>query len=147
MANPNLTKGNNYFRNEQYKEAIEAYSKIDKSSTSYPYALFNIGECYFQQGKFIEAIKYYSQSSDNHFSLYQSALFNCGSSFYNLDKYAEAIEMADKVDKSKISGIEESFNLMKYILEEETSFNILCLEQDTNFSILGENCDLMDMSE
>ncbi|KJV80548.1 MAG: hypothetical protein RCG16_08310 [Rickettsia hoogstraalii] len=31
MANPNLTKGNNYFGNEQYKEAIEAYSKIDKN--------------------------------------------------------------------------------------------------------------------
>ena len=99
------------------------------------------------QGKFIEAIKYYSQISDNHFSLYQSALFNCGSSFYNLDKYAEAIEMADKVNKSKVSGIEESFNLMEHILEEETSFNILCLEKDTNFSILEENFDLMDIPE
>ena len=79
--------------------------------------------------------------------IHKSSNYYQKAQYYLRECQFEALEMADKVDKSMISYIEKNFNLMEYILEEETIFNILCLEKDTNFSILGENFDLMDISE
>ncbi|MCZ6886461.1 MAG: hypothetical protein O7C59_05150 [Rickettsia endosymbiont of Ixodes persulcatus] len=115
MSNPHLTEGNNHFKNGGDKEAREAaYSKIDKSSTSYPYVLFNIGEFYFQQEKFIEAIEAYNKVNKNHY-LFEKA-------------------------NSNISDIEKNFNLIEYILKEKTNSNILCIGE--NFDLI--NIDILN---
>lgn len=130
MANPHLTEGANHSKTGRYKEAIEAYNKIDKSDLFYPYALFNIGKCYFKQEKFIEAIGYYSQISNNH-PLYQYAQYYLGECYSKQKKFIEAIEAYDKVSKnhhlfekadSNISCIGKSFDLIEYIGKEENIY-------------------------
>lgn len=127
MTNPHLTEGNNHFRNNKYKEAIEAYSKIDKSNTSYPYALFNIGECYLQQQKLTKAFLAYSNVNDNHnlFTKAQSKLLDLDS---DLITYIEKINFNFNIPYTKESSV-----LIAYL--DETNFDIPCT---------GENMDISE---
>ncbi|AEK74954.1 tetratricopeptide repeat [Rickettsia japonica] len=58
-----------------YKEAIDMYSKIHKSSNYYQEAQYYLGECYLNQEEFIEAVEAYNKVNKDHY-LFEKASSN-----------------------------------------------------------------------
>ncbi|AFB26580.1 MULTISPECIES: tetratricopeptide repeat protein [spotted fever group] len=50
-----------------YKEAIDMYSKIHKSSNYYQETQYYLGERYFNQEEFTEAVEAYNKVNKNHY--------------------------------------------------------------------------------
>ena len=55
-------KGQEYFSQEKYNQAIQEYKKAIKKDRKFPFALDMLGYSYRRIGKYKEAIKYYNKS-------------------------------------------------------------------------------------
>ncbi len=89
-----------FYKNGNYKKAIELYSESIKNDSIDHVAYDGIGQCYFKQNLTVDAIKYYTRAI--HFNnKYKPAYHNRGLCYRRLENYQLALpdfDMAVKLD-------------------------------------------------
>jgi len=105
-------KGNSFYKEEHYTNAIECYRKIIENGVTNGYLYYNLGNAYFREGSLGYAILYYERA---HILLPRDKEINENLSFVKNFR-------RDKIEKGKPSFlIFILYNLLKKISLEETS--------------------------
>jgi len=93
-----IKKGNRYYKNELYQDALKYYLKgIEKNKKAYePY--FNAGTAYYKTEDYIKSIEVFSQSVNliDKDDVKSQIYYNIGNSYYKLENYHKAIESYTK---------------------------------------------------
>jgi Ca-activated chloride channel family protein len=102
------------FEAKNYEKARENWRKLGSSDNTY----FNIGNSYFQEEKFEEAIESYQKVSGD---LKQNSLYNIGNSYVKMGKLYEALNSYQKaLEFGEKSNIRENLEWVKQQLEKKS---------------------------
>jgi Flp pilus assembly protein TadD len=105
-----LTKGNEFFNNGQYQEAIAVYTKMLEENPDIYVLNKNIGNCYFEMEDYEQAEKQYllilEQDPEN-----SDALISIGNCYANRSENETALEWYDKVEFEKITDTTVLYNV------------------------------------
>jgi len=105
-----LTKGNDFFNQGQYEEAIGVYSQMLEENPDVYILNKNIGNCYFEMEQYDQAREYYQkvleQDPDN-----ADAKIAIGNSFANQGENETALEWYNKVDFESIKDATVLYNI------------------------------------
>ena len=96
-----VNKARHHFKVEEYKEAIEAYSKIPKKSYKWPYLLLEKAWVYYQMGDYNRALglltTYKSPLLDTYF--FPEAEYLAALSYFRLCLYEDSLTIIDQFYK------------------------------------------------
>ncbi len=112
--------GVDLYKNKKYTDAEVNFKKgIDKDTNSF-HPRFNLGDSYFKQGKYEEAVKAFGNSAAKAMTKEEQAksFYNMGSSFVKAEKYKEAIDAFKKSLKLNPKDKDAKYNL-SYAIEKE----------------------------
>jgi Flp pilus assembly protein TadD len=105
-----LTKGNEFFNNGQYQEAIAVYTKMLEENPDIYVLNKNIGNCYFEMEDYEQAEKQYllilEQDPEN-----SDALISIGNCYANRSENETALEWYGKVEFEKITDTTVLYNV------------------------------------
>jgi Ca-activated chloride channel family protein len=111
-----LNSASEYNQNGEYQRAIEELQKVDPSDE----VNYNIGNNYYSDGNYSEAIKSYRKVSHENSELKAKALHNVGNSYFQQDMLQEAIDSYEKSLKlSDNNRTNENLQYAKEKLEEK----------------------------
>ena len=86
-----LKRGDAFVAQENYKAAIEQYSKVShRDGDSYARAIYNIGVCYYELWQTEEAIVFYKRAIELKQGKYPRASYSLGVALEDLRRLAEA---------------------------------------------------------
>jgi tetratricopeptide (TPR) repeat protein len=86
-----LKRGNALVAQENYKAAIEEYSKVSTNDAdSYARAIYNIGVCHYELWQIKEAIVFYKRAIELKHGNYPRASYALGVALQDLGSFAEA---------------------------------------------------------
>lgn len=108
-----VNDGVEMYNNKKYSDAEVNFKKgIDKDTNNYP-AHFNLGDSYYRQGKYDEAVKSYNHSITKALTKEEQAksLYNMGNSFVKAEKYKEAVDAFKKSLKLNPTDQDTKYNL------------------------------------
>lgn len=93
-AHKSLRNGDRKYDQEQYKEAEKHYRDAADRQYGEPGALYNLGNSYYQQGKWEDAAARFSQAANSATdpAVKADAFHNLGNSLLKQHKYAEAVK-------------------------------------------------------
>jgi Ca-activated chloride channel family protein len=92
-----VKNGINSFSEEKWDEALNQFQDALLDDPSNPLVHFNVGDGYYKNQKFEEALDSFEKTIwTSDVSLQQKAFYNLGNSYYKLDKYQEAIDAYKK---------------------------------------------------
>lgn len=112
--------GVDLYKNKKYTDAEVNFKKgIDKDTNSF-HPRFNLGDSYFKQGKYDEAVKAFGNSATKAMTKEEQAksFYNMGSSFIKAEKYKEAIDAFKKSLKLNPTDKDAKYNL-SYAIEKQ----------------------------
>jgi Ca-activated chloride channel homolog len=105
--------GNSQYKNKQYKLAEKQYSKaLEKNKNSYKGA-FNLGDAYYQQGKYQEAADQFQQITHQATSkdTLSKAYHNLGNALLKSKKYQESVDAYKNALKNNPNDEDTRYNL------------------------------------
>jgi tetratricopeptide (TPR) repeat protein len=86
-----LKRGNSFVAQENYKAAIEEYSKVSsRDRESYAQAIYNIGVCHYELWQIAEAIAFYRRALELKQGNYPRASYALGVALEDQGRFAEA---------------------------------------------------------
>jgi Ca-activated chloride channel homolog len=87
-----VSKGNEAFRNEQYKEALEQYQIAETEMPESPKIDYNIAGVQYSEGKYEEAVERYTRAlNSTDMDIETNAYYNLGNTYYRMEDYQNAI--------------------------------------------------------
>lgn len=105
-----LQKGNDFFDQEKYEEAIQSYQTII-AKVPETYVLYrNIGNCYFQMEKYETAEEFYLKVLEKETNDTESIL-GIGNTYANRGQNEKALEWYNKIEFEKISDPMVLYNI------------------------------------
>ncbi len=108
-----LDKAENSFNSGNYQEARDFWKEVDNSDE----VSFNIGNSYYREGNYSEAVQNYKTVSGD---LKQNALFNSGNSYVKMEKLLQAKELYEKaLELGEKPNIRENLEWVKRQLKKE----------------------------
>lgn len=113
--------GVDLYNNKKYTDAEVNFKKgIEKDTNSYP-GHFNLGDSYYRQGKYDEAIKSFNNSVTKSMTKEEQskAFYNMGGSYIKGEKYKEAIEALKKALKLNPKDTDAKYNLSYAIRKDK----------------------------
>jgi Ca-activated chloride channel family protein len=124
---PDIYKGNEFYRKQQFDKAAEAYQQALKKNPRSGIANFNAGNATFRQNKFDEALNSFDNTISNAADkdLQQQAFYNKGVAFSKEQRLEESIEAWKKAlqmnpaDKDTRENLEKALRALKKKKEEE----------------------------
>jgi Ca-activated chloride channel family protein len=89
-----ISEGNNVYGKSKYTDAEVEYKKALEKNPKSKEAQFNLGDSYYKQQRFDEAMREYGNSSGSMKSPEEraEAYYNSGNSLYQSNKYQEAVD-------------------------------------------------------
>ncbi len=91
------SKGNAYYQQKSYSEALEKYVGAQDFKRPRPEISYNIANTLYQQKKYTEALKEYGKSVSSTIpGLDQKIVFNRGNSYYQMGQFQAAAESYQK---------------------------------------------------
>jgi len=96
-------KGDEYFDQGKYTEAIDAYQQAIKLKPNYAEAFFNLGDAYAASERHEEAVIAYKQAI-RFKPNYDAAYFGLGDAYQALGKHEEAVEAYSHANSSLPAG-------------------------------------------
>jgi len=125
-SQPEIYKGNELYKKQQYDKANEQYQKALSKDPSNPIANYNSGNADFRQNKFDDAIKSFDNTIDTKDkSLQQQAYYNKGVAFSKQQKLQESIDAWKEAlrlnpnDKDTRENLEKALRELKKKQQEE----------------------------
>ena len=124
---PEIFKGNEFYKKQQYDKANEAYQQALSKNPSNPIANYNSGNANFRQNKFDDAIKSFDNTINNtrDKNLQQQAYYNKGVALSkqqklneSIDAWKEALRLGPN-DKETRENLEKALRELKKKQEEE----------------------------
>ena len=96
-----VNDGVDMYKNKKYQDAEVNFKKGIDSDTNNFHARYNLGDTYYRQGKYDEAVKSFNHSVLKAKSKEDQAksFYNMGSSFVKAEKYQEAVDAYKKALK------------------------------------------------
>ena len=86
-----LKRGNAFWAQENYKAAIEEYSKVSsRDANAYAHAIYNIGVCHYELWQIEEAIVFYKRAIELKHGNYPRASYALGVALHDQGSLAEA---------------------------------------------------------
>ena len=123
---PEIYKGNELYKKQQYDKANEAYQQALAKDPSNPTANYNNGNANFRQNKFDEAIKSFDNTiNTNDKNLKQQSYYNKGVTLSKQQKLMESIDAwkealrLNPTDKQTRENLEKALRELKKKQEEE----------------------------
>ncbi len=124
---PEIYKGNEFYRKQQFGKAAEAYQQALTKNPKSGIANFNAGNATFRQNKFDEALSSFDNTINNtgDKTLQQQAYYNKGVSFSKEQRLEESIEAwkqalkMDGNDKVTRENLEKALRELKKKKEQE----------------------------
>jgi Ca-activated chloride channel family protein len=105
-------KGNEFFRHEQYDDALTYYRDAQLDAPDLPALHFNVGDALYKQGKFDEALQAYEQALDAEDGDFQGKVYyNMGNAFFRQSQLSESLEAYKKSLVLVPKDAEAKFNL------------------------------------
>ncbi len=87
-----VSKGNEAFRNEEYREALEQYQIAETEMPESPKIDYNIAGVHFSEGKYEEAAERYTRAlNSTDMDIETNAYYNLGNAHYRMEDYQNAI--------------------------------------------------------
>jgi Ca-activated chloride channel homolog len=116
---PEIYKGNEFYRKQQYDKAAEAYQQALVKDPKSGIANFNAGNATFRQNKFDEALSAFENTfnSSADKNLQQQALYNKGVTLSKEQRLEESIEAWKEALKMNPNDKETRENLEKALRE------------------------------
>jgi len=108
-----IKKGNSYYNSKKYKSAEVEYRKALELDPTNNYAKFNLGNTYYRQGNYDEAIKQFDAVNRSKFNKNDlaKAYYNLGNSMLQAKKYEDAIESYKKSLLNNPDDYDAKYNL------------------------------------
>jgi tetratricopeptide (TPR) repeat protein len=87
-----VSRGNDAFRAEQYKEALEQYQIAETEMPESPKLDYNIAGVHYSEAKYEDAVERYTRSlNSTDMEIETSAYYNLGNTYYRMEDYQNAI--------------------------------------------------------
>jgi len=115
-------KGNKYFEDKKYIDAIEEYTRALSFRKDNPEIKYNLANSLYENGKFEEALKSYEAVKGNLTKSEKSNLYyNMGNTFYKMNKLKEAKELYKKalMENPSDKWAKENYELVLKKIEEQ----------------------------
>ncbi len=115
-------KGNKYFEDKKYIDAIEEYTRALSFRKDNPEIKYNLANSLYENGKFEEALKSYEAVKGNLTKSEKSNLYyNMGNTFYKMNKLKEAKELYKKalMENPSDKWAKENYELVLKKMEEQ----------------------------
>ena len=107
-----VNKGNEAYKNKDYKTALEQYHVAEPDIPSSPELDYNIAGALYQQGGYEEAIEKYEKAlNTDDINVEARAQFNLGNTYYKTKDYVKAIESYTESLKLNPDDMDAKFNL------------------------------------
>ena len=119
QKNPEIYKGNELYRKQQYDKAVVEYEKALSKDKTNPTANFNEGNALFRQNKFEDAAKTFDNAIVNASdkNVQQQSFYNKGVSMIKQQKLEESIQSWKEALKLNPNDKETRDNLEKALRE------------------------------
>lgn len=116
---PEIYKGNEFYRKQQFDKAVEAYQQALTKNPKSGIANFNAGNATYRQNKFDEALSSFDNTINNASdkTLQQQAFYNKGVAFSKEQRLEESIEAWKQALKMQPADIQTRENLEKALRE------------------------------
>lgn len=113
LARKFVREGNKQYQSKKYTEAEAAFKKSQEATAAYYKAAFNLGNTYYQQNKFKEAIPQFELSLKGTNTKQEKATVyhNLGNSYLKQKEYENAIASYKNSLKNSPSDEETRYNL------------------------------------
>ena len=126
-SEPEVYKGNEFYKKQQFDKATEAYQQALIKNPNNGIAIFNSGNANFRQNKFDEALESFDKTINNTTvrNLHQQAYYNKGVAFSREQKLEESIEAWKQAlrmnpeDKETRENLEKALRELRKKQEEE----------------------------
>lgn len=87
-----VSKGNEAFRNGDYKSALEQYQIAETEMPESPKLDYNIAGVQYSEGKYDEAVERYTRAlNSTDMDIETNAYYNLGNTYYRMEDYQNAI--------------------------------------------------------
>lgn len=108
-----IKKGNSFYSQKRYKSAEIEYRKALEFDPTNNYAKFNLGNAYYKQGNYDEAMKQFDAVNRSKFNKndLSKAYYNLGNSMLQAQKYEDAIESYKKSLLNNPEDYDAKYNL------------------------------------
>ncbi|HOV92809.1 MAG TPA: tetratricopeptide repeat protein [Candidatus Kapabacteria bacterium] len=108
-----IKKGNSYYNSKKYKSAEVEYRKALELDPTNNYAKFNLGNAYYRQGNYQEAMNQFDAVNRSKFNKndLSKAYYNLGNSMMQAQKYEDAIESYKKSLLNNPDDYDAKYNL------------------------------------
>lgn len=108
-----IKKGNSYYNSKKYKSAEVEYRKALELDPTNNYAKFNLGNAYYRQGNYQEAMNHFDAVNRSKFNKndLSKAYYNLGNSMMQAQKYEDAIESYKKSLLNNPDDYDAKYNL------------------------------------
>jgi tetratricopeptide (TPR) repeat protein len=108
-----IKKGNSYYNSKKYKSAEVEYRKALELDPTNNYAKFNLGNAYYRQGNYQEAMNQFDAVNRSKFNKndLSKAYYNLGNSMLQAQKYEDAIESYKKSLLNNPDDYDAKYNL------------------------------------
>jgi len=110
---PNIRQGNQALKQGKLEEARQRYFNAQSERPESPYPAYNLGNTYYYEGNFEEALKFYDQAATLAKDVFTKSIvaYNRGCALYRLKKEEEAIEAFKEVLRLRPSDMDAKYNL------------------------------------
>lgn len=108
-----VRKGNKLYKQAEYYDAAVSYQKAVDENPKSDKAVYNLGNAYYQQQNFEEALQHYGHVGERTHNpkLESKSLYNAGNSLLSQEKYAESIPYFKQALRRNPSDEDARYNL------------------------------------
>jgi len=107
-----IIEGNKLYNDEEYDKALTKYNDAQIEAPTNPEIFFNMGNVFFRQGKYKEAIDSYQKSMEKgDINIEAKAMYNIGNALFQQGQLREALEYYKQALERNPEDVDAKYNI------------------------------------